>query len=40
MRIRRDKSDPCSDLKYTLFVGAIVFFVAILPLAVVIEVLS
>lgn len=40
MQIRRDKTDPCSDLKHTLIVGVVVFFVLIVPLAVVIEVLT
>lgn len=40
MQIRRNKTDPCSDFWHTLLVGAVVFFVLVLPLAVVIQVLT
>ncbi len=40
MQIRREKRDPCSDLKHTLFIGVIAFVVVCLPLAIIVEVLT
>jgi hypothetical protein len=37
MQIRRDKRDPCSDMKHTLFIGVIAFVVVCVPLAVFVD---
>jgi hypothetical protein len=37
MQIRRDKTDPCSDMKHTFYVGAIAFVVVCVPLAIIVE---
>jgi hypothetical protein len=37
MQIRRNKTDPCSDMRHTLFVGVIAFVVVCVPLAIIVE---